>query len=208
MEYAVVLSVIAAAHLLAAMSPGPSFIVVMQQSVARSRRAGLLAAAGIGLGSALWAVLVLLGLSLILEQATWLYATLRLLGGAYLVYLGIRLWLGARVPLDLSLPVAAVGASPWQSFRIGLLTQLLNPKAAVFFGSIFVTLLAPDLPVWLKLAVVGLIFFNEFLWYAIVAYLFSTGSARQVYARSKTWLDRILGTCLALLGARLALADR
>ena len=100
MEWLLALAGIALAHFLAAASPGPSFVVVLRESVAVSRRAGLFAACGIAVASFAWAALVILGLSVVLEQATWLYSVIRILGGLYLVYLGVRLWLGAAKPLD------------------------------------------------------------------------------------------------------------
>lgn len=207
MAFALALAGIALAHLLAAASPGPSFVVVVRESVAESRRAGLFAAFGIALASLAWAALVILGLSVILQQAAWLYSVLRLLGGAYLVYLGIRLWLGAPKPLDVQ--TATTGApAHGRALRSGFLTQLLNPKAAVFFGSIFAVLLAPGFPDWVKGAALTIVVVNEFLWFALVASLFSTGRARQAYGRAKIWIDRAAGTCLALLGIRLALSER
>ena len=208
MEYLIPLTGLALAHLIAAASPGPAFIVALQESVARDRRAGVVAAVGIALGSFLWALLVVLGVGLLLQQAGWLYGTLRLLGGLYLIYLGICLWRGAARPLALPGPGAAVPASALRSLRLGLLTQLVNPKAAVFFGSIFLTFLAPDLPLWVTGVVLANIFAVEFLWYLAVALLFSTGRVRRAYTGAKLWIDRLAGGCLAALGAKLALSER
>ncbi|MDJ0946071.1 MAG: LysE family transporter [Kiloniellales bacterium] len=208
MEYLIPLAGLALAHFIAAASPGPAFIVALQESVARDRRAGVAAAVGIALGSFLWALLVVLGVGLLLQQAGWLYGTLRLLGGLYLIYLGICLWRGAVQPL--ALPATAIGlpASGLRSLRLGLLTQLVNPKAAVFFGSIFLTFLPPDLPLWVTGVVLANIFAVEFFWYLAVALLFSTGRVRRAYAGAKLWIDRLAGGCLAALGLKLALSER
>ncbi len=208
MEYLIPLAGLALAHFIAAASPGPAFIVALQESVARDRRAGVAAAVGIALGSFLWALLVVLGVGLLLQQAGWLYGTLRLLGGLYLIYLGISLWRGAAQPLALPGPGAAAPASGLRSLRLGLLTQLVNPKAAVFFGSIFLTFLPPDLPLWVTGVVLANIFAVEFLWYLAVALLFSTGRVRRAYTGAKLWIDRLAGGCLAALGLKLALSER
>ncbi len=194
--------------MIAAASPGPAFIVALQESVARDRRAGVAAAVGIALGSLLWALLVVLGVGLLLQQASWLYGTLRLLGGLYLIYLGICLWRGAAQPLTLSGWGSGEPASTLRSLRLGLLTQLVNPKAAVFFGSIFLTFLPPDLPLWVTGVVLANIFAVEFLWYLAVALLFSTGRVRRAYTGAKLWIDRLAGGCLAALGLKLALSER
>ena len=209
MEYLIPLAGLALAHFVAAASPGPAFVVALQESVARDRRAGVAAAVGIALGSFIWALLVVLGVGLLLQQAGWLYGTLRVLGGLYLIYLGLCLWRGAAQPL--ALPRAggdAAPASALRSLRLGLLTQLVNPKAAVFFGSIFLTFLPPDLPLWVTLVVLGNIFAVEFLWYLAVALLFSTGRVRRAYTGAKLWIDRLAGGCLAALGLKLALSER
>lgn len=206
MEYLIPLLGLALAHFVAAASPGPAFVVSLQETLAKDRRAGVAAAVGIALGSFLWALLVLLGVGLVLQQAGWLYGALRLLGGLYLIYLGICLWRGAAQTL--ALPAAAKGppASGLRSLRLGLLTQLVNPKAAVFFGSIFLTFLPPELPLWVTLVVLANIFAVEFIWYLAVALLFSTGRVRRAYTGAKLWIDRAAGGCLAALGLKLALS--
>ena len=227
MEYLIPLLGLALAHFVAAASPGPAFVVSLQETLSKDRQAGVAAALGIALGSFLWALLVLLGVGLILQQAGWLYGALRLLGGLYLIYLGYRLWRGAAQPLALQtaslagrgsllaslridpLPARLAGrGSLLASLRIGLLTQLVNPKAAVFFGSIFLTFLPPALPAWVQAVVLANIFAVEFLWYLAVALLFSARRVRAAYAGAKLWIDRIAGGCLAALGLRLALSER
>lgn len=207
MEFLPALIALGLANLLAVMSPGPAFLVVTRAAAADSRRAGLAAAFGVGAGSLAWACLVLLGFGLILEQAAWLHGWLRILGGLYLLYLGLRLWLGAFQPLDLASNGSGGGRSATASLRTGLLTQLFNPKAAVFFGSIFVTLLPADPPLWLQASVLAMIFCNEFLWYVLVAFAFSSAPSQRAYGRAKAWIDRVTGTLLALLGLKLALSE-
>src|SRR6266545_1488672 len=85
-----------------AMSPGPSFVVVVRASAALSRRAGLAAALGMGCGGLVFAGLALAGLQALLMQVSWLYLILKVAGGGYLVYLGIRIWRGAKTPLETS----------------------------------------------------------------------------------------------------------
>ena len=80
---------------LGAISPGPSFLFVMRTSVALSRRDGLAAAAGMGIGAAFVSTLALVGVRALIAQVGWLYIGFKLLGGAYLVYLAWRLWRGA-----------------------------------------------------------------------------------------------------------------
>src|SRR5690349_9929048 len=114
---------VAGAITIGAMSPGPSFVMVARTALAQSRKDGLAAALGMGVGGVLFAAAALQGLHLVLSAVPVLYAAMKLLGGAYLAYLGFRLWSGA------SLPAAAIGpdarrtpAAPWRSFALGLAT--------------------------------------------------------------------------------------
>ncbi len=208
MEQVVTLAGIALALLFVAMSPGPAFIVVSQQAVARSRHAGVITAFGVSIGSVVWVMLVILGIAFVLEQAAWLYVVLRLIGGAYLVYLGIHIWRGAHKPMTEEPCHKGMRHTLWRTFWRAILIQLLNPKAAVFFGSVFLTMLSPDAPAWVQGVALGMVFVIEFGWYLVVATTLSSKPARRVYARAKTWIERVAGVWLALFGLKLALSDR
>ena len=208
MEQVVTLAGIALALLFVAMSPGPAFIVVSQQAVARSRDAGVITALGVSVGSVVWVMLVILGIAFVLEQAAWLYVVLRLMGGAYLVYLGVQLWRGARKPMTEEPCDEGMGHTLWRTFWRAILIQMLNPKAAVFFGSVFLTMLSPGAPAWVQGVALGMVFVIEFGWYLVVATTLSSKPARRVYARAKTWIERVAGAWLALFGLKLALSDR
>lgn len=208
MDYASVLGGILAVHALAIISPGPNFLVVTQTAISQTRRAGIAAALGIATGAAVWSSSVVLGLSVVFAYFAWLHYAIRLLGGMYLVYLGVRLWSATSQPLNPSENDGTTLRTNWAAFQLGLITNLTNPKAVVFYGSIFAAFLDPDLPTWVKVAAVGIIFVNSTGWHVAFACLFSTPRAQQVYARFKRWIDRAAGTALALLGLRLILQGR
>ena len=191
------------ALLIGAISPGPSFVLVSRIAITASRLDGLAAALGMGLGGALFGTLALAGLSALLLQVEWPYMTLKLIGGAYLVYLGIRIWRGASAPLSIDTAAAFEKKSLLRSFTFAFVTQISNPKTAVVYGGIFAALLPASPPHWLLLALPPLIFFVEASWYATVALVFSANKPRAVYLRSKTWIDRIAGAVMSALGARL-----
>jgi len=201
------LSGLAVVHLLAVASPGPSTVLVVQ-TAAVSRRAGLISAFAMMLGALAWAMAALWGLQALFAKFAWLYVFFRIAGGLYLIYLAVMLWRHARDPLpEMSAGDAARG-NDGQIFVRALLLQLSNPKIMVFFGSIFLSVLPQDMPGWMEGAVLALVAFNEFTWFALLALLFSGGTARDFYRRAKFWLDRIMGGALALLGLRLALSAR
>lgn len=186
-----------------AMSPGPSFILVSRLSVSRSRLHGLAAAIGMGLGGALFATLALAGLTALLQQVAWLYLTLKVLGGVYLVYLGIRIWQGARLPVADAETGAYEGRSAGQCLAIAFATQISNPKTAVVYASIFAALMPANPPAAALLILPPAIFVIEAGWYAIVALVFSARRSQAVYLRFKLWVDRVAGAVMGALGIRL-----
>jgi threonine/homoserine/homoserine lactone efflux protein len=205
-EYAVALAGLAVVHLLAVASPGPSTVLVIQTAAVSGRRAGLLAAFAMMLGALVWAAAALYGLQVLFARFDWLYVAFRIAGALYLLYLAVMLIRHAGAPLPEADP-SAIRAGAWQGFVKALLLQLSNPKVMVFMGSIFVSLLPAQPPVWMDATVLAIVAINEFTWFALLALLFSGGAARAFYRRTKLWLDRLMGGVLGLLGARLLASE-
>lgn len=204
MELSVAILSIVVALTLGAMSPGPSFILVARTSLAVSRRDGLAAAVGMGVGGVFFSAIALLGLLAILTAVPLLHLALKVLGGTYLAYLGYRIWRGARQPLVLE------RASPrnhprqtWRSFVRGLVTQMSNPKTAVVYASVFASLLPRDIPPFVLVALPIMVFAIETIWYSVVALVLSSPAPRARYLASKAWIDRAAGAIMSLLGIKL-----
>jgi threonine/homoserine/homoserine lactone efflux protein len=156
-----------------------------------------------GLGGTLFGTLALLGLTALLARAGWLYVGIKLLGGAYLVYLGIAIWRGATSTLTVAAKAPGARAGAARAFWIGLATQMSNPKTAVVYASVFAALMPAHPPLWFVLALPPALFALEALWYAVVALAFSSGGPRAAYLGAKTWIDRVAGSVMAALGLRL-----
>jgi threonine/homoserine/homoserine lactone efflux protein len=193
---------IGAAISIGAMSPGPSFVMVLRISIALSRRAGLAAALGMGLGGMIFGALALVGLQSLIAQVGWLYFVLKIAGGLYLIYLASRIWRGASEALEAT-AATEQQRSPLQAFWLALATQLSNPKTAVVYGSIFAALLPADPPAWTFAVLLPMLFAIEAGWYAIVALTFSAATPRAIYLRAKTSIDRLAGAVIGLLGVKL-----
>lgn len=201
---------IAGAMAVGAMSPGPSFVMVARTAVA-SRRDGLAAALGMGAGGLVFAIAALAGLQAAFLAVPGLYLAIKGFGGAYLVYLGVRIWRGARQPLAMAaVPPGGTspgaqgnGAHPLRTFLFGLATQVSNPKTAVVYASIFAAFLPRDVPLVLALSVPVVIFCIETGWYTVVALALSSAAPRSAYLRHKAWIDRAAGGVMGLLGLRL-----
>ena len=208
MNYAGVLSSVFAVHMLAMVSPGPNFLIVTQTAISRTRRAGIVTALGIATGAAVWASATLLGLSALFTHLPWLYGGIKFLGGIYLLSLGIKLWRTADQPLGPAKDQRLMPETDWQAFRLGLPTNLANPKAGIFFGGIFAALLTPDLPMWVKLTAISIIIADATGWHIALACLFSTQRAQQFYQRLKRRIDRTTSTVLIIFGLRFLLPSR
>jgi threonine/homoserine/homoserine lactone efflux protein len=192
-------------QLLAAMSPGPAFAVVSQTALQGGRAAGLVAAAGSTLGLFIWLCATMIGLAFLLSAFWWLYASLRVIGGLFLVYLAFQLWRHAREPMVAAAQASTAPMPALSHFRAGLFVQLSNPKALAYCVSILVTLLPAVQPVWMKITIPVLGAVVEGSWWVFVATVFSAGAFRRRYAGLKLYLDRTTGTALGVLGLKLLL---
>ncbi len=196
---------IAAIHMAAMATPGPNVLLVTQTAMAHSRRRALAVAAGVASGALLLATGAALGLGLLIGQAGWLRAGVQLAGGAYLIFIGVQTWRGAGDPPPSPGPSPA-DTGLLRDYRRGLLTNLTNPKAAVFFGSILAPTLDAQVSDAVRIAAVLLIALNALWWHCLLAVVFSHPGVQRRYGRVKPVVDRVVGALLGLLGARLALA--
>lgn len=204
MEYLPHLLTIATVMLLGCISPGPDFIAVTSNA-AVSRGRGVGVAVGTAAGIAIWATLAVMGLGTLLAKAAWLYEVIRLIGAAYLAYLGIKMLLSARQPAqELRLAVSKAGSGP--APRIGLMVSITNPKAAAFFSSFFVTVLPPHPPAWLLAASIAVVVVVALTWFALLALMFSTDRVKAIYDSLRKPIDAVLGVVLIGLGLRLAIS--
>ncbi|HEY3146425.1 MAG TPA: LysE family transporter [Dongiaceae bacterium] len=192
-------------HLLVVASPGPAFLAVSRTAISKSRAAGVVAAGGMATGALIWAIATLFGLGLLFAKAPWFCDAMRLGGAAYLIYLGLGMlrsaWRGERVAAN-----AVATPAGHRTFLRSLGVQLSNPKAAVFFGSIFVTLLPAAAPLWVKGAALAILGINEFGFYGLVAVVLSAPRAQRIYGNAKRGLDALFGGFLTALGVKLALS--
>jgi threonine efflux protein len=198
MSYLPRLLVLAGVWALVVMSPGPDFVVTMSRA-AGSRRAGLAAASGIVAGTAIWASVSAAGAGIVLERYRWAAETVRLAGAGYLAWLGLMMILHSRRPLP-EASARACGAA----WRAGLLADLGNPKAAVFWTGLFAAVLPATAPVPVRAAAVVVAVAVAAAWYAAVACAFSLAVVTRRYHQAKKWIDRVTGGVLAGLAVRLA----
>lgn len=189
--------------------PGPDFVAVVRSSLTRGTRGGLLTTLGVTTGLGLYATLSLLGLSAVLVEYQWLTWTVRVLGGAYLIYLGIRLLRAKPAALsedDIPRGPPAPGGLKGNALVFGFLVTLTNPKAIVLFASVFATAVTASTPVWLMVLMIALVVASGLIWYSIVALFMSSAPVMRRFTRARHWIERAAGASFVLIGGRI-LAD-
>lgn len=204
-DWLIPLASVGLANLLGAMSPGPAFVLIARTAVTRGMGPAMAAILGLALGAMLWTAAAIWGLQAVFATLPWLQRALPFAGGLFLLYLAVMIWRHARDPAP-TLETASVSVRSGRgTFLHAFLIQVSNPKIMVFFGSIFMAVLPPEMPLWVELTILAMIFINEFAWYGIVATVFASAPARAAYGRAKTWIDRAMAGLLGALGIRLLL---
>ncbi len=198
---------VALVHLLAVASPGPDFAVVVRESVTQGHRTGSWTALGVGCGIFLHVAYSLLGIGLIVSQSIVLFNLFKWLAAAYLLYLG---WRALRARPQALTEVTGAGGparSAGSAFVMGFVTNGLNPKATLFFLSLFTVVIDHDTPLLVQAGYGAYLAIATICWFLLVAWLFSRARVRAGFARMGHWFDRATGAVLIALGARLALSE-
>lgn len=199
---------LAVVHFLAVIAPGPEVVLVFKESVTRGRRYAIWLSIGIGSGTLLHVGYCLLGIGLLISQSILLFSTIKLLGALYLIYLGIMALIAKAEPSSAIKP-SAIPAPSAEGFALssvlfkGFLTSALNPKATLFFLSIFTVLINPATPLPIQI--------GYGIWMATVNALTLSGlsalltipTLRGPMQRVGIWLEKAMGALLVLIGLRL-----
>ncbi|MBS1209090.1 MAG: putative threonine efflux protein [Proteobacteria bacterium] len=186
-------------HALALISPGPDFAVVTRLSIVSGRRTGLWAAAGVAAAIGVYVLICALGLSLVLAALPGVSKLLSVVGALYLGWLGIQC-----LRSNGQLPEAQTRQAGSRAFVTGFLTNLLNPKAMLYFGSILSQVLTPDLGHGETALLWGLLVSESLLWFGLVACLFSSRQVLNWLRQRMVWFERFIGVVLLGLAAKVA----
>jgi RhtB (resistance to homoserine/threonine) family protein len=190
--------------------PGPDTAVVTKNILLNGRRAGLGTSIGVCTGLSVWTLAAALGVASVLRASEAALTALKLVGAAYLVWLGIQAFRAARraaAPPAVEERTTVAGSR--RGFRQGLLSNLANPKIAVFFTSLLPQFVDPGRTVLVPFLLLGLIFVLMTLaWLCTYSLLAARAAAALQRPRVKAALDRVTGTILIAVGIRLALERR
>ena len=196
------LLLITSIHLLAAAAPGPDFVLVSQQTLSNGKRAGLLCSLGIALGLSIHILYSSLGLSAIIASSSPALWGIKILGGGYLIYLGISSLKGRTRGAEAVTIEVVPERSALKTIGLGFLCNALNPKAPIYFVSLFTIVLSQDTPAQ-HLLIYGLwMMALQLAWFSLLSLLLSRPSVTQKFQRMGHWIDRIAGGAMLLLGIK------
>ena len=191
---------IAVLHWVALVTPGVNFVLILQLAAGSPRSVSLSAAAGITTVTFLWALLAILGMGAAFSAHPALRQAFQIAGGAYLCYVAWKLW---QSPAAVATEVKAVTTSRAAAFRMGFVTNVFNPKTALFFGSVFATALPPSPGPAVLAGAVLLCWFNAVVWHVFLALAFSHGRVQSAYQRGRTVFSRGAAGLVGAFGLRL-----
>ena len=196
---------VALAHLLALMSPGPDFAMVVRQTLAHGRHAGVWTALGIGAGISVHVGWGLFGLGWIIERVPLLLEALRLAGAGFLIWMGVQA-LRAQPQPPGAAQTAAAQAGTLRHFGIGLATNLLNPKVMLFFVALFSAIVTAQTSWALRAAIGSWIVATTVGWFCLVSGTLGLPAIRTRLQASAHWIDRGMGAVLLLIGIGMLIA--
>ncbi len=194
---------------LAGLSPGPNFAIVVKNSLVHSRRAGVWTAGGVTAGNLPHIIFGLLGVTVIVSRSVLLFNTLKWLGAAYLIYLGVRGILTKRHaladnPVNLGAVADRDALASRRAFWNSFLISVLNPKVALFYLVLFTQAVRPDTPAWAHGVYAVTVIGVTFGWHVLLALFASHTSVRDRFQAGMHWVERVTGVVLIALGVRLA----
>ena len=199
---------IALIHFFALISPGPDFFFVTQSAIRQSRTHALFAALGISLSILAWSICAMSGLHYLFQKMAWLQQVLMICGGLYLCYLGVQLFKSACSKTG---PAVDAAEAPKEQkscktlLMQGFFTNMANPKALVYFSSVFALAINTDATLAQQSSLLILIFTESLLWFALVAILFSAPKINYYYQKFSKKIDGITGGIFISFGCMLIL---
>lgn len=198
---------LAALNMIALISPGPDFAVVVKNSLLYSRKTALLTALGIAFGTFVHLTYIVLGLGVIVQENEWLFLFLKWVGASYLLYIGFKGLKAKKASVNEQSIPQKRDISSLLALRSGFLTNALNPKCMLFFVSLFSVIISPQTPIAVIFSGGIIIYLETILWFGFVAFCLSGESTREKFNAMGHWIERLTGGALVSLGAKLLLAS-
>ncbi|MCE5317940.1 MAG: LysE family transporter [Parachlamydia sp.] len=200
---------VAIVSLLAAISPGPDFFIVLRNSLSYSRKAGLLTALGVSLALVIHLSYTLVGIGVVIAESPFLYHLVKYTGVAYLFYLGLTGLLSSfkkQSSMNLAYAASTTQISASKALLQGFLTNLLNPKCALFFISLFSQFIDTNTPVATRIEYAAINWSVSLGWFLLLAYMVTGKLLMGRIDRFRLYIDRTMGGALMMLSMKMLLA--
>ena len=196
-----------AAMSLALMSPGPNVLAVIGTSMGAGRRHGAALALGVATGTFCWAASAAIGLSALITRYAGLVTAIKIVGGVYLIWLGVRSLRSAATAKALRTTSTRLSEGTGAYFRRGLVVQMTNPKAALAMLAITSLGMGDGAPWWVGATIVAGVTMLSAAGHVAYALAFSTAPVAAAYLKARRWIEAALGAFFCLAGLRM-LTDR
>lgn len=186
-------------------TPGPNMAIVFRNSLVYSPQAGVATAAGLVAGNLVHITYCLVGIGVLISQSVALFNIVKLVGAIYLIYLGVKT-LRTQPQITSTHEHASSNLSTMAAIRTGFLTDLLNPKATLFFLALFTQIIRPETSIPVRLGYGFTIVALEFICLSILACVIGQPIIRRKFNAVSHWIERATGVVLIGLGLRIAFA--
>ena len=206
MENFILIGTILTIHVFAWFTPGPLFILILRNSLIHSRKSGLWTAVGIAVGNFIHIAYSVAGISLIISTSAPVLNTIKFLGVGYLVYLGIKTFFTETKSQETDVTTTKPrDISAFDAAKIGFTTNILSPKAALFFASIFAAIMSSSAPFWVVIILWIAMPLNSFVMASILSLLSTQSNIKTIYARYENIANKTMGVILLILAINIAL---
>ncbi len=199
MAYLSLFALIFGVHLLAVMSPGPDFVMVLKNALQYNRKTAIYTSLGISMGIGIHILYSVAGIAYLLQKNQNIFQIVKILGALYIIYMGIKTLRSKQQPIDFK-SNAGKHLNKSEAIKIGFITNVLNPKASLFFLSIFSLLIPPNVPAWVLLGISIMLISVTFLWFALVSVVFTNPVIEKRYERYEPYILKTFGLVLIGLG--------
>ncbi len=192
---------IAVIALLGVISPGPDFFVVVKNSLSHDRNSGIYTSLGITAGLLVHSAYCLLGLALVISKSVWLFNTIKYLGAAYLIYLGLKsLFEKASGSNPLNKRFEHSSITVFQAFRDGFLANVLNPKCTLFMLAVFTMVVKPNTPMYVQYIYALEIILIATVWFIFLSCILNHNKVKSKITRVQHIVSKVIGVVLIALG--------
>lgn len=196
---------VTAAMFLAVISPGPDFAFILKQSITYGRKTSIFTSIGIGLGISVHIVYTLLGIGLIISKSIILFNIIKYLGAAYLIYIGYKSLTSPSFNFEEKEQIKVETISNSKAFILGFLCNALNPKATLFFLSLFTVIISIDTPLVVQTFYGIACIVITTVWFTLLSLILSSKKVRGFFRKFGKWFDRTVGLALIAIGLKIAI---